>query len=127
MAQIRLEADRQAPSEARRFVREALAAWNQAELADSIMLAVSELVTNAVLHAHSATSVTLVNCDDVVHLQVRDADPSEPQVRPMDETAVNGRGMQLVGQVSDQWGVLPSPPGKIVWLDITKHLRDQAT
>jgi anti-sigma regulatory factor (Ser/Thr protein kinase) len=88
---------------------------------DSLTLAVSELVTNAVLHARSSTLVTLVNCDDAVQVRVQDEDPHSPNVRDTDLESLHGRGLQLVGEVSDQWGVQPAPPGKIVWLDITKH------
>ena len=89
-------------------------------------LALSELVTNAVLHGRDPLSVRLVLGPDAVRAEVADANPVSPSFSMLDQTAVTGRGLLLISAVSDRWGVEPSPTGKVVWFELLAG-RDVAT
>jgi PAS domain S-box-containing protein len=108
---------------ARRFVREVLVEVGESSALDAAELAVSELVTNAILHAATAVEVTVEVDDADVRISVRDWHPRLPTQRHWGETATTGRGLGLVASVSDQFGVEPKPPtGKAVWFTVTRGL-----
>lgn len=67
---------------ARRFLRERFAAWELEDLLDEAEVAVSELVTNAVLHARTPLRVSLGVAEGVVEIVVFDGSPVLPQLRP---------------------------------------------
>jgi anti-sigma regulatory factor (Ser/Thr protein kinase) len=96
---------------------------------DDIELLVSELVTNAVLHARSDARVTIELLDDRVRVTVADASPIVPRLRDYGPAAVTGRGMLLVDRLSDQWGVdVDDGAGKRVWfeLPVAEHTRSMS-
>lgn len=119
--EIRLGADKRSPAAARAFVRSTLREWGYAGLIDEVVLAVSEIVTNAVVHADSPSSLVILDCEGVLHLRLRDDDTRAPVVRHSDVGSTNGRGMVLVDNLAQRWGVERASRGKVVWLDITKH------
>lgn len=97
--------------------------------ADSSMVAlvVSELVTNALVHAShdEVEDIELVIelADNMIHIEVQDHDPALP-VRgdPSDLEKTHGRGLSIVDQLSDDWGWNElSDNGKRVWADLTKR------
>ncbi len=111
--------DRHAPGAARRFVEEALRQWGHSEaLLDDARLLLSELVTNAVVHARSPFSVSIRSQDSRVRLAVRDENPAEPTQRPPSVEAVSGRGLQIVAALAKDWGVVATPSGKTVWAEL---------
>lgn len=118
---IALKPDRRSAHDAREFVHQTLTEWGCDGIADEVTLAVSELVTNAVIHAHSAASLTLIETSSGIQVRVQDNDPEHPTVRWVAEDDFGGRGMHIVDALSDSWGIEAAPPGKIVWLDISKH------
>lgn len=81
-------------------------------------LAVSELVTNAVLHGHDPISLRLVLTDHDVRVEVRDGSPLSPSFSVLDPSAVTGRGLMLISAASDRWGVEPDAGGKRVWFEL---------
>ena len=81
-------------------------------------LAISELVTNAVLHGRDPLSLRLVLTDHCVRIEVRDGSPLSPSFSMLDPTAVTGRGLMLISAASDRWGVEPEPDGKRVWFEL---------
>ena len=116
----------QAASMARRYVCARLDDLEAAALTDSAELGVSELVTNAVLHARSPLTVTVRRTDsDTIRVEVADRSPLPPQQRRLSIFATTGRGLRLVASVSSDWGVLPLPqvdgPGKTVWFEPTEN------
>lgn len=119
--QIDLTAEPTAASRARWFAREVVQEWGYKGCEDEVALAVTELVANAVVHARSATSLTLLDTGSGVQIRVRDDEPTPPSVRTFSIDDTNGRGMFLVESLSDHWGIEPAPPGKVVWLDIRDH------
>jgi anti-sigma regulatory factor (Ser/Thr protein kinase) len=101
---------------ARHQVCAALGEAHRGGLAERAALAVSELVTNAIVYAHGNTlCVELTVADDAVVLAVHDASVAAPVLRHVDCEAVGGRGLALVDAVADAWGYEPTPDGKRVW------------
>lgn len=81
-ATLDLPGDSSSPRAARGFLTDACLRWELPELQDKLVLAVSELVTNSVLHAHTPVAVTASVAGGVVEVGVRDGDPTLPVVRP---------------------------------------------
>lgn len=83
-----------------------------------ILLAVSELVTNAVMHAESAPRVHLESADHRIRLEVHDASSDQP-VRH-GGSAGGGFGMQLVDGLAGSWGWSLTESGKVVWAEFDR-------
>ncbi|MFD4370246.1 ATP-binding protein [Streptomyces sp. NPDC058486] len=84
------------------------------EVADSVVLAVSELVTNAHVHAHSDAQLILAWDEKCLHVTVHDASPRIPEQRSPDDGALGGRGLLLVVALADEVRTHPCPRGKDV-------------
>jgi anti-sigma regulatory factor (Ser/Thr protein kinase) len=109
-------AERDAPRSARHFVTDALVGWGHGgELLEDAKLVVTELATNAVVHAHSPFSVIARAENSRVRVSVRDASPVTPTLCDDDPSALSGRGIRLVAAVSADWGVELTADGKSVW------------
>jgi anti-sigma regulatory factor (Ser/Thr protein kinase) len=109
---------------ARRFAAEKLAGIDH-ELADSIAVMVSELVTNSVRHAASEFTVAIERDDEHIRVAVSDLGEQRPSLRNPEPTEQSGRGLQIVNALSDDWGVAATPgrTGKTVWFVV--ELRPQ--
>ncbi|MET9956022.1 ATP-binding protein [Streptomyces sp. NPDC006339] len=110
-----------APASARHGVACTLRAWGLEHLADTAELLVSELVTNAVTHTGSRTIGVAVTrpVETTVRIMVLDTDRTEmppPAAPGADEES--GRGLVLVGALSDRWGVERVTTGKRVWCEL---------
>ncbi len=120
-----LPATAQATGLARQAVREALATWRVTHLEETAVLLVSELVTNAVLHARTPAAIMrlrLETAEAFLRIEVRDADPSWPQPRTPTGLDESGFGFVLVDALADRWGVRDTPPGKTVWVELDTRL-----
>ncbi len=119
----RLPAGLRSAGEARRFVSSTLADRLGREDVESAALVLSELVTNAVVHAGSAVEIELALSGRVLRLRVVDGDvrPPVPRRAVTDELST-GRGLRLLEVLSTRWGVEPTrppePPGKAVWCEL---------
>jgi anti-sigma regulatory factor (Ser/Thr protein kinase) len=107
-----------APGEARRFVTEVLHQWGLAELVDKASLVVTELATNAVVHARSGFSVSLARSGTVVRIAIGDTDAGAPRSGPDDITSEQGRGLPLIDAMTSDWGHTAVPDGKLVWAEL---------
>ncbi len=87
-----------------------------------VALVVTELVTNAVVHGRACPQLSVGWDGRSVQVEVADDGPGSPTVRPMDPTTTSGRGLALVDQMADDWGVAAAPAvpdhGKVVWARI---------
>jgi anti-sigma regulatory factor (Ser/Thr protein kinase) len=108
-----------APSIARDHARQALADWGMQRLVDEVALLVSELVTNAVVHAAAPVELRLHRYGHTVRVEVVDhgATWTVRRPAPLCDLAEGGRGLALVELLSARWGVdpLPGMDGKVVW------------
>ena len=108
------------PGRARRFVRDELGGRLSPEQLDHAVLLVSELVTNAVLHAGTPCTVELRDSGAVVQLRVSDGGTALPaRRRTPSDAASNGRGLHLLEHVTLRWGVEEvRHGGKVVWAEL---------
>ncbi|MEN3359524.1 MAG: hypothetical protein V7637_3506 [Mycobacteriales bacterium] len=115
----RFEADPRAIASARRHVRRQLQAWRVGDdLVDDALVLISELATNAVMHAGTAFEVNCTHLGDSIRLEVRDGYPGRglPAVLPApDPSRPSGRGLLLCAALSSAWGVEYTPTAKTVW------------
>jgi anti-sigma regulatory factor (Ser/Thr protein kinase) len=112
----RFPAEHGAPGEARRLVAHALGRWGHGgAFADDAQLVVTELATNAVLHAGSEFSVLARAEDAGVWISVHDSSPLAPTVRDEGLMGASGRGLRLVAAIAVDWGVELTAEGKTVW------------
>ncbi|MFJ5262250.1 SpoIIE family protein phosphatase [Streptomyces sp. NPDC088387] len=104
---------------ARRFTRRTLRGWGVTEEADAILLVVSELVTNALVHTDGRVRLDLTLVGSRFRVAVADASPRSP-VKPtsIGWEATGGRGLLLVEAMSATWGTVPVSGGKQVWSEI---------
>lgn len=145
-ALLTLEPVPQAAGEARRFVAATCNRWGVDEVADVVSLAVSELVTNALLHAHTQMEIELCVVNGALEACVADHDPRPPVMRPsrtdlladldavagvgpeLDErhslkvgtsgSVTAGRGLLILNALAHQWGVSERSDGKEVWFTL---------
>ncbi len=115
---IRLDADPRSVGRARRFCASTLDEWGAAaDVVATCVLLVSELATNAVLHAHSGFTVRLEH-RDALRVEVDDDDPRLPQVRDYRIDSASGRGMRMVRALARSSGATPTSNGKTVWFEL---------
>lgn len=112
-------ADVAEPRAARSFVVDVLRQAGVGSMTlDDAKLVVTELATNAVLHARSSFSVHVRAEESRVRIAVSDASSTPPAMAEMNVTATSGRGLQLVAAVSADWGVEATASGKVVWAEL---------
>ena len=115
---VGLPGDPRSAREARDFVAAALESQGLGRWSYAACLAVSEIVTNAVLHAHTDLVLTVKIDTGAVRVEVRDHSPALPTPRHYDEQATTGRGMDLVAALTSSHGITPVSNGKIVWFTV---------
>lgn len=112
--ELSLPATASSPSAARAFVAERLARWDYDD--GDVLLVVSELTTNALLHARTAMTVRIVDeGDGVVLVSVADGSVAAPRGRRFTVESGTGRGLRLLDSLAEEWGVETGDGGKTVW------------
>ena len=104
------------------LARHALAEWLTCmpfpdQVASDAQLVVSELTTNAVMHAQSAPTVIATLDDGRLRIEVHDNEPSPPQLSDRPGTD-GGWGLRIVAAAADGWGWTLTPSGKQVWAEL---------
>lgn len=85
-------------------------------MCEDAALVATELVANVVDHARTACVVAVGRDDNGLRIEVEDFYPcSLPGPRPVDLTALRGRGLHVVAGLSAAWGMRELPRGKSVW------------
>ncbi|MGX1887133.1 ATP-binding protein [Streptomyces sp. NPDC055287] len=102
----------------RRVVTAQLSSWGLHEVADISRLLVSELVTNALRHAHGPIRVNVRVHGAVLRCEVEDATPTGPVPRTAGIDAESGRGIELVGALAQDWGSDRMTTGKTTWFEL---------
>ncbi|MGQ4386827.1 SpoIIE family protein phosphatase [Streptomyces sp. SAS_270] len=104
---------------ARRFTRRTLRTWGVVADPDAVLLVVSELVTNALVHTDGQVRLDLTLINDRLRISVADSSARTP-IKPtsIGWEATGGRGILLVEAMSVVWGSVPVSGGKQVWSEI---------
>jgi PAS domain S-box-containing protein len=115
---IALDADPRNVSRARRFLGEALLRSRAEHLVESATLVLSEVVTNAFVHAGTQIHIKVTSTNAAVRVEVEDGGAHLPVHRHYAGTAGTGRGLQLLEELTDRWGTVARVTGKTVWFEI---------
>jgi anti-sigma regulatory factor (Ser/Thr protein kinase) len=116
---IALAADTSSPATARHFVQDTLTDWGLPSVCDSALLVVSELVTNAVVHARSEARLRIGRTSSSIRIEVSDDGAGSPAPLEATDDGESGRGLLLVAAISAAWGVESTPiGGKLVWAEL---------
>ncbi len=118
-----LPQDTSAPSLARRFLRDTLRDWSVVDdTVDTAQLCVSELVTNAVIHAGTSSEITAELDDHVLVVEVRDGGAEGTLDLSVDPdiaaSTISGRGLALVDALTSSWEVEQTQDGTIAWFEL---------
>jgi anti-sigma regulatory factor (Ser/Thr protein kinase) len=118
-----------APGAARMFARQTCAFWSLPELVTELAeLVSSELVTNAVEHAHSGSRLTLTCSGSTLRVSVRDYRPTPmPRPRPTKIDAPGRRGLHLITSVARSWGAIQHQDGRTIWANLDQTTPWEAT
>ncbi len=115
-AEVTLPAAVSSVPTARHFIESILSGWGLSGLAWTATMIVSELASNAALHARGDHFTIRITTEYVgVRLEVTDSSMRTPQQRSYSSEATTGRGLRLVAGLSADWGVIPTDHGKTVW------------
>jgi len=106
----------EAVSAARHYVVDLLADLPRA-IVDEVAVMVSELATNCVRHTDTEFTVNVEHDQTRIRVEVSDRGAGAPTLRVPDATEPTGRGLRIVRELSDSFGVEPASgsPGKTVW------------
>lgn len=97
-------------------------------LAETLILLVSELVTNAVVHTGCPAVLRLSlpgagAGEATVRLEVADSSDRAPVPRCVGDDSTGGRGLALVDGLADRWGWSVEGPGKRIWCELDRCVR----
>ncbi|HEU0101222.1 MAG TPA: SpoIIE family protein phosphatase [Mycobacteriales bacterium] len=99
---------------------QSLRTWGlRPDLRDDVLLVLTELATNALLHGRAPVAVRLRRGAASLSLEVHDAATVLPRRQQATDDDEHGRGLLLVSLLADRWGTRPTPAGKAVWCGFT--------
>ncbi|MGW0731393.1 ATP-binding protein [Streptomyces sp. NPDC002851] len=114
---------------ARRWARSRLAGSGievDEPLAETLVLLISELVTNAVVHTGCPAVLRIhlppvpKSCPGTVRVEVADSSARAPRPRRAEGDATDGRGLALVDGLADRWGWQAEGAGKRIWCEVDR-------
>ena len=115
---LALDVDPRSVRQARVLVREVLSAAGLEDQLDTATLAVSEVVTNAIVHAGTLVELRVYVGERAVRVEVEDRGMQLPSRRTYSDAAGTGRGLAMVEDTVDRWGVEELGDGKVVWFEV---------
>jgi anti-sigma regulatory factor (Ser/Thr protein kinase) len=102
--------------------RRSACAWLEAtgitREADSVVLLMNELITNALQHAPGAVRVRMLLRQGLLRCEVLDTHQTRPIPHSPGDEDEDGRGLQLVDALASRWGWVIADGGKVVWFDL---------
>jgi anti-sigma regulatory factor (Ser/Thr protein kinase) len=111
-----------APGRARRWLAEWCVHWGCTDIEDDAALLVSELITNATLHARTTITVSARFEGNQLRVAVADRQPGLLRAALPAGSAESGRGLPVVEALATKWGVHNHRGGKFVWFTLTSGL-----
>ncbi|WP_336921095.1 SpoIIE family protein phosphatase [Aquipuribacter sp. SD81] len=119
-ARTTLPTEHTAVRAARAWVDACLDSWGVPARRDDVLLAVSELVTNAVVHARTSSELSVRLGEGRLLVTVADHGTKGRAVaRDVPDEATRGRGLRLVAELADAWGSQRTSSGQRVWFEVT--------
>ena len=112
--------DLESVADARMFTAAFLASWGPAHRVADVQLCVSELVTNSLIHGSSSRNgfrLRLTVSDQRLNVAVTDSGSRRPVRQTAEWDSPSGRGLLIVNEMADRWGVDEHPVGKTVWAE----------
>ncbi len=110
------------PSRAREFLRSLLDTWGiDGNLREDGALLVTEMVTNAVVHAKTPVVVEVTKGVRTVEVAVSDMGGGSVQLQDPRPDSVTGRGLRLVDSMASEWSVTEHETGKTVRFSLDLH------
>ncbi|MFB6814249.1 ATP-binding protein [Streptomyces sp. NPDC056347] len=129
--QLEVGADPAEVGRARRWARSRLVGSGISDdepLAETLILLISELVTNAVVHTGCPAVLRMLfgptgacGAPGTVRVEVADASCRPPLQRHAAGEDTNGRGLELVDGLADRWGWQPEGSGKRIWCEVDRR------
>ncbi len=122
----RLPGELASAAAARRLLRDALHDAGREQWLEAAELACTEIVSNAILHAHTPIELRIIVKGELLRVEVRDFSPALPVQRGYSEQATTGRGMALVAALAHEHGISDvDGTGKTVWFTLSGHPEEQ--
>ncbi|MGW4161498.1 ATP-binding protein [Streptomyces sp. NPDC004788] len=121
--QLEVGADPAEVGRARRWARSRLAGsgiGDDEPLAETLVLLISELVTNAVVHTGCPAVLRMLFGGGGVRVEVADRSDRPPRPRHAAGEDTNGRGLELVDGLADRWGWQREGAGKSIWCEVDR-------
>lgn len=97
------------------------------QVVDTVVLLTSEVVTNAIVHAGSDTTIRLMATSGGARVEVGDDSVDSPARVVADPEATSGRGLEIVTALATSWGITVGEGGKTVWFEVLPPLKSGAT
>ena len=105
-------------SRARALLRRVLSGHDREDALDPAQLAMSEIVTNALVHAGTPMRLRILLAPHGLRVELADGSQRMPARREFGSAAATGRGLHLVDELASRWGAYPAGEGKVVWFEI---------
>ncbi len=112
--------------QARRFVSDTLRSAGRPEVVEVAVLLVSELVSNAVLHAGTDIELVVRVLPDRLSVEVHDRTGGQAIRRRYSSLSGTGRGLMLVEELAGGWGTVVTATGKFVWFELDLNADESA-
>ncbi|WP_448320737.1 SpoIIE family protein phosphatase [Streptomyces sp. CO7] len=107
---------------ARADLRQLMHDWAEQDHVDSAVLLTSEMLANVLMHTDAdATLIAEITGTGALRrlrVEVTDSDDALPHKRDPGEMASSGRGLVLIEQLAQAWGVDPRGDGKTIWFEL---------
>lgn len=126
LAKVDLVPASRTSGDARRFIRETCGRWAVPEVIEDASAVVTELVENALLHAHGDLRLRLELRGELLTVAVDDDEPRQAVLREFSVGRRPAIGLRLVAELARAWGSVPRwPEGKVVWATLPVGERRQ--
>ncbi|MFG1879989.1 ATP-binding protein [Sphaerisporangium sp. NPDC049003] len=101
----------------RNMVNDALTAWQLGDLADDVVLVVSELLANAINYGEPPIKLSVWASTEELCVRVTDHGTGQPRHLDLGIESIHGRGLTIVAALANDHGIIPlaDGPGKTVW------------
>jgi anti-sigma regulatory factor (Ser/Thr protein kinase) len=104
-------------AQARQHTTHQLTTWHLDDATFTTQLIVSELITNAIRYGQPPIQLRLIHQNNTLTTEVHDTSNTTPHMRRARTYDEGGRGLLLIGQLTQRWGTRHTPTGKTVWAE----------